>query len=103
MEHLKENGDEGNESLSFNSLPPKLRASLTELQKRLTAELLPMINENHLTLQYLMQLPYDDRLEYCEGMIGEEIKLVTAREELKKMFGSGGSRGKEDAEKKADK
>ena len=99
----KEMGDEDEEqelpsAIGFQDLSPELQSELAELQKRMTSELKPLLLEQTLSMQKILEAnDHDDRVELMRYFVDSERKRLQARKTLKSMFGGGALAG-EDSE-----
>ncbi len=96
LEYLKKemgtDGKSGDEELpsaiGFQDLSPELQAELVDLQKRMTAELKPLLLEQTLSMQKILEATdHDDRVELMRYFVDAERKRLQAKKTLKSMFG----------------
>ena len=104
VEFLKKemgDGDEEQElpsAIGFQDLSPELQEELAELQKRMTSELKPLLLEQTLSMQKILEAnDHDDRVELMRYFVDAERKRLQAKKTLKSMFG-GGPLAEEDSE-----
>lgn len=105
VEFLKKDmGDDGDEeqelpsAIGFQDLSPELQEELAELQKRMTSELKPLLLEQTLSMQKILEAnDHDDRVELMRYFVDAERKRLQAKKTLKSMFG-GGALAEEDSE-----
>ena len=95
-EYLKKemgnDGKSGDEELpsaiGFQDLSPELQAELVDLQKRMTAELKPLLLEQTLSMQKILEAAdHDERVELMRYFVDAERKRLQAKKTLKSMFG----------------
>lgn len=98
VEFLKKemgDGDDGKEqelpsAIGFQDLSPELQNELVELQKRMTSELEPLLLEQTLSMQKILEAnDHDDRVELMRYFVDAERKRLQAKKTLKSMFGGG--------------
>jgi len=94
VEYLKkEQGKDGGEAelpsaIGFQDLSPELQAELIDLQKRMTAELKPLLLEQTLSMQKILEAAdHDERVELMRYFVDAERKRLLAKKTLKSMFG----------------
>ncbi|KAK1735522.1 Lon-like domain-containing protein [Skeletonema marinoi] len=104
VEFLKEEMGDGDEELElpsaigFQDLSPELQNELAELQKRMSSELKPLLLEQTLSMQKILEAnDHDDRVELMRYFVDAERKRLQAKKTLKSMFG-GGALADEDSE-----
>ena len=109
VEFLKKemgDGDEEQElpsAIGFQDLSPELQEELAELQKRMTSELKPLLLEQTLSMQKILEAnDHDDRVELMRYFVDAERKRLQAKKTLKSMFG-GGALADEDSETMVEK
>lgn len=98
VEYLKKemgDGDKGGEqelpsAIGFQDLSPELQNELVELQKRMTSELKPLLLEQTLSMQKILEAnDHEDRVELMRYFVDAEKKRLQAKKTLKSMFGGG--------------
>ena len=77
-------------AIGFQDLSPELQNELVELQKRMTSELEPLLLEQTLSMQKILEAnDHDDRVELMRYFVDAERKRLQAKKTLKSMFGGG--------------
>ena len=104
VEFLKKDmGDDNDEqelpsAIGFEDLSPELQNELAELQKRMTSELKPLLLEQTLSMQKILEAnDHEGRVELMRYFVDAERKRLQAKKTLKSMFG-GGALADEDSE-----
>jgi Lon protease-like protein len=104
VEFLKKemgDGDEEQElpsAIGFQDLSPELQNELADLQKRMTSELKPLLLEQTLSMQKILEAnDHDERVELMRYFVDAERRRLQAKKTLKSMFG-GGAVADEDSE-----
>ncbi|KAL7538555.1 hypothetical protein ACHAXR_009543 [Thalassiosira sp. AJA248-18] len=97
VEYLKkEMGNDGNKAgedelpsaIGFQDLSPELQSELVDLQKRMTAELQPLLLEQTLSMQKILEaMDHEERVELMRYFVDAERKRLSAKKTLKSMFG----------------
>ena len=95
VEYLKEetgtgDGDEQElpSAIGFEDLSPELQNELVDLQKRMTAELKPLLLEQTLSMQKILEAAdHYERVELMRYFVDAERKRLQAKKTLKSMFG----------------
>lgn len=84
----KTSGEEGLPSaIGFQDLSPELQAELIDLQKRMTAELKPLLLEQTLSMQKILEAAnHEARVKLMRYFVDAEKKRLTAKKVLKSMF-----------------
>ena len=98
VEYLKkEMGDGKSEeelpsAIGFGDLSDELQGELVDLQKRMTAELKPLLLEQTLSMQKILEAAdHDGRIELMQYFVDAERKRLSAKKMLKSMFGGDAS------------
>ena len=98
VEYLKKEMGDGktNEELpsaiGFGDLSDELQGELVDLQKRMTAELKPLLLEQTLSMQKILEAAdHDGRIELMQYFVDAERKRLSAKKMLKSMFGGDAS------------
>ena len=98
VEYLKkEMGDGKTEeelpsAIGFGDLSDELQGELVDLQKRMTAELKPLLLEQTLSMQKILEAAdHDGRIELMQYFVDAERKRLSAKKMLKSMFGGDAS------------
>lgn len=74
-------------AIGFQDLSPELQAELIDLQKRMTAELKPLLLEQTLSMQKILEAAnHDERIELMRYFVDAERKRLAAKKMLKSMF-----------------
>jgi len=74
-------------AIGFQDLSPELQAELIDLQKRMTAELKPLLLEQTLSMQKILEAAnHDERVELMRYFVDAERKRLAAKKMLKSMF-----------------
>lgn len=96
VEFLKKemgDGDEEQElpsAIGFQDLSPELQNELADLQKRMTSELKPLLLEQTLSMQKILEAnDHDERVELMRYFVDAERRRLQAKKTLKSMFGGG--------------
>ena len=88
-----ESGDELPSAIGFDNLSPELQQELIGLQERMTRELKPLLLEQTLSMQKILEAEnHTKRVELMQYFVDAERKRLQARKSLKNMF-SGASIG----------
>ncbi|EJK76736.1 hypothetical protein THAOC_01486 [Thalassiosira oceanica] len=93
VDYLKKDmGKEGDEELpsaiGFQDLSPELQKELIDLQKRMTAELKPLLMEQTLSMQKILEAEdHKGRVDLMLYFVNAERKRLQAKKTLKSMFG----------------
>mmetsp|Transcript_13007 Transcript_13007/g.27637 ORF Transcript_13007/g.27637 Transcript_13007/m.27637 type:complete len:483 (+) Transcript_13007:189-1637(+) len=93
----KEDGTEGSDdelpsAIGFQDLSPELQSELIDLQKRMTAELKPLLLEQTLSMQKILEAAdHEERVELMRYFVDAERKRLQAKKTLKSMFGGAAS------------
>eukprot|EP00580_Thalassiosira_gravida_P016108 CAMPEP_0201668092 /NCGR_PEP_ID=MMETSP0494-20130426/17904_1 /ASSEMBLY_ACC=CAM_ASM_000839 /TAXON_ID=420259 /ORGANISM="Thalassiosira gravida, Strain GMp14c1" /LENGTH=478 /DNA_ID=CAMNT_0048148313 /DNA_START=122 /DNA_END=1555 /DNA_ORIENTATION=+ len=97
VEYLKKDlGDKGDgkgeeelpSAIGFQDLSPELQAELIDLQKRMTAELKPLMLEQTLSMQKILEAAdHEERVALMQYFVDAERKRLQAKKTLKGMFG----------------
>lgn len=98
VEYLKEemgdgDGDKVGEeelpsAIGFQDLSPELQSELVDLQKRMTEELQPLLLEQTLSMQKILEAAdHEERVELVRYFVDAERKRLQAKKTLKSMFG----------------
>ena len=91
VEYLKkEMGDDGKSdqelpsAIGFQDLSPQLQAELVDLQKRMTAELKPLLLEQTLSMQKILEAAdHEERIELMRYFVDADRKRLQAKKTLK--------------------
>ena len=87
----KEKGLDENElpsAIGFNDLSPALQDEVQELQKRMAVELQPLVLENTLAIQKVLEMEnHEARCNLLTYFIDAEKKRLDAKKQLQSMFG----------------
>ncbi|GFH48417.1 hypothetical protein CTEN210_04893 [Chaetoceros tenuissimus] len=87
----KEKGLDENElpsAIGFNDLSPALQDEVQELQKRMAVELQPLVLENTLAIQKILEMEnHEARCNLLTYFIDAEKKRLDAKKQLQSMFG----------------
>jgi hypothetical protein len=76
-----------NSAIGFNDLSPSLQKEVQELQKRMQAELQPLVLESILTIQKILEATdHKDRIHLLRYFVDAERKRLEAKNSLKGMF-----------------
>lgn len=79
-------------AIGFQDLSPELQGELIELQKRMTTELKPLLLEQTLSMQKILEaVDHNERVKLMSYFVEAERKRLQAKKTLKNMFGSGWS------------
>ena len=77
-------------AIGFQDLSPELRTELVDLQKRMSAELKPLLLEQTLSMQKILEADdHDERVELMRYFVDAERKRLEAKKTLRNMFGGG--------------
>lgn len=77
-------------AIGFQDLSPELQSELIDLQKRMTAELRPLMLEQSLSMQKILEAPnHEGRVGLMTYFVDAERKRLQAKMMLKSMFSSG--------------
>eukprot|EP00571_Detonula_confervacea_P010155 CAMPEP_0172307480 /NCGR_PEP_ID=MMETSP1058-20130122/8323_1 /TAXON_ID=83371 /ORGANISM="Detonula confervacea, Strain CCMP 353" /LENGTH=482 /DNA_ID=CAMNT_0013019653 /DNA_START=32 /DNA_END=1480 /DNA_ORIENTATION=- len=94
VEYLKKDmgtedgGEELPSAIGFQDLSPELQSELVDLQKRMTAELKPLLLEQTLSMQKILEAAdHEERVELMRYFVDAERKRLQAKKTLKSMFG----------------
>lgn len=96
VEYLKKSMDVGDgkgseelpSAIGFQDLSPELQAELIDLQKRMTAELKPLMLEQTLSMQKILEAAdHEERVALMHYFVDAERKRLQAKKTLKGMFG----------------
>ncbi|KAL9181173.1 hypothetical protein ACHAXT_009978 [Thalassiosira profunda] len=80
--------DELPSAIGFQDLSPELQAELVDLQKHMTAELKPLLLEQTLSMQKILEAgDHEERVELMRYFVDAERKRLSAKKTLKSMFG----------------
>ena len=75
-------------AIGFQDLSPELQAELVDLQKRMTEELQPLLLEQTLSMQKILEAAdHEERVELVRYFVDAERKRLQAKKTLKSMFG----------------
>lgn len=75
-------------AIGFQDLSPELQEELLDLQKRMTAELRPLMLEQTLSMQKILEAAdHEGRVELMRYFVDAERKRLQAKKTLKSMFG----------------
>ena len=75
--------------ISFQDLSPQLQQEVKELQKRMAAELEPLVLESTLTMQKILEADsHSERCKLVKFFIDAERKRLSAKKSLQGMFNS---------------
>lgn len=102
VEYLKKEMGNGGDSgkaeeelpsaIGFGDLSPELQTELVDLQKRMTAELKPLLLEQTLSMQKILEAgDHDERVALMQYFVDFERKRLSAKKLLKNMFGGDSS------------
>lgn len=81
-------GEELPSAIGFQDLSPELQNELVDLQKRMTAELKPLLLEQTLSMQKILEAAdHEERVELMRYFVEAERKRLQAKKTLKSMFG----------------
>lgn len=84
----KESEDELPSAIGFQDLSPELQGDLIDLQKRMTAELRPLMMESTISMQKILETQsHEERVELMRYFVDSERKRLQAKKTLKGMFG----------------
>jgi hypothetical protein len=79
-------------AIGFQDLSPELQGELIDLQKRMTTELKPLLLEQTLSMQKILEAAdHEERVKLMSYFVEAERKRLQAKKTLKNMFGSGTS------------
>ena len=79
-------------AIGFQDLSPELQGELIDLQKRMTTELKPLLLEQTLSMQKILEAKdHEERVKLMSYFVEAERKRLQAKKTLKNMFGSGTS------------
>jgi hypothetical protein len=88
-----ESGEELPSAIGFEDLSSELQQELIGLQERMTAELKPLLLEQTLSMQKLLEAEnHTERVELMRYFVDSERKRLIARKSLKDLFSSGASK-----------
>ncbi|KAL3757863.1 hypothetical protein ACHAWU_002783 [Discostella pseudostelligera] len=88
----KKAGEELPSAIGFQDLSPELQEELIDLQKRMTTELKPLLLEQTLSMQKILEAEnHEERVKLMSYFVEAERKRLQAKKTLKNMFGSGTS------------
>jgi len=91
---MKEKGVKEEEipsAIGFTDLSPELQKEVTELQKRMSLELRPLVLESTLTMQKILEAgDHEARVNLLRHFIEAERRRLEAKKTLKGMFSGGG-------------
>ena len=74
-------------AIGFSDLSPELQTELVELQKRMSQELKPLLLEQTLSMQKILEaVDHEDRVELMRYFVDAERKRLSAKKTLKSMF-----------------
>lgn len=74
-------------AIGFQDLSPELQAELVDLQKRMTAELKPLLLEQTLSMQKILEAAdHEERIDLMRYFVDAERKRLAAKKMLKSMF-----------------
>lgn len=83
----KESDDELPSAIGFQDLSAELQGDLIDLQKRMTAELQPLMMEQTLSMQKILEAQsHEGRVELMSYFVDSERKRLQAKKTLKSMF-----------------
>lgn len=83
----KKSEEELPSAIGFGDLSPELQSELVDLQKRMTAELKPLLLEQTLSMQKILEAPdHDGRVALMQYFVDAETKRLSAKKMLKSMF-----------------
>lgn len=100
VEYLKKSTDVGDgkggeelpSAIGFQDLSPELQVELIDLQKRMTAELKPLMLEQTLSMQKILEAAdHEERVALMHYFVDAERKRLQAKKTLKGMFGGAAS------------
>lgn len=102
VEYLKKEMGNGGDSgkteeelpsaIGFGDLSPELQTELVDLQKRMTAELKPLLLEQTLSMQKILEAgDHDERVALMQYFVDFERRRLSAKKLLKNMFGGDSS------------
>jgi len=75
-------------AIGFQDLSPELQTELIDLQKRMTSELKPLLLEQTLSMQKILEAAdHYERVELMRYFVDAERKRLQAKKTLKSMFG----------------
>lgn len=75
-------------AIGFQDLSPELQSELVELQQRMSRELKPLLLEQTLSMQKILEAQdHDERVELMRYFVDAERKRLEAKKTLKNMFG----------------
>ena len=75
-------------AIGFQDLSPELQSELVDLQKRMTGELKPLLLEQTLSMQKILEATdHEERVELMRYFVDAERKRLQAKKTLKSMFG----------------
>eukprot|EP01082_Thalassiosira_pseudonana_P001521 g456.t1 g456 contig10:74133-75292(+) len=75
-------------AIGFQDLSPELQSELVELQQRMSRELKPLLLEQTLSMQKILEAQdHDERIELMRYFVDAERKRLEAKKTLKNMFG----------------
>lgn len=81
--------DELPSAIGFEDLSPELQTELVDLQKRMSGELQPLLLEQTLSMQKILEAAdHDERVDLVRYFVDAERKRLQAKKILKSMFGS---------------
>merc|ERR1712127_568808 len=82
----------GPSAIGFGDLSPELQTELVDLQKRMTAELKPLLLEQTLSMQKILEAAdHEGRVALMQYFVDAERKRLQAKKTLKGMFGGAAS------------
>lgn len=82
-----DSGDELPSAIGFDNLSPELQQELIGLQERMTRELKPLLLEQTLSMQKILEAEnHTKRVELMQYFVDAERKRLQARKSLKNMF-----------------
>jgi len=77
-------------AIGFEDLSPELQGELVELQKRMSQELKPLLLEQTLSMQKILEASdHEERVELMRYFVDAERKRLSAKKTLKGMFSGG--------------
>ena len=80
--------DELPSAIGFEDLSPELQTELVDLQKRMSGELQPLLLEQTLSMQKILEAAdHDERVDLVRYFVDAERKRLQAKKILKSMFG----------------
>jgi hypothetical protein len=83
----KSGGEELPSAIGFQDLSPELQSELIDLQKRMTAELKPLMLEQTLSMQKILEAEdHEGRVRLMSYFVEAERKRLQAKKMLKNMF-----------------